>query len=103
MEANQIKTQNEQTLRSLILQEGKFEFINKEVGKDGKEHTFVRCGNVIAWPSHRVQALLLEKGVAAVDDIKYAEVLADDGRWIPCLVMASGGLKAAVTITAAEL
>jgi hypothetical protein len=99
-----METRNEKTLREAILAKGTFEFIDNQVDKNGVVHTFAKLGNDVAYPSKTVQAMLREKGAAAVDEIKYAEVLREeDNVWIPCLLSTNGGLKASVRIAAADL
>lgn len=99
-----METRNEKTLREMILTHGTFEFIDNQADKNGKVHTFVKLGNEVAYPSKTVQELLRAKGAAAVDEVKYAEVLREeDNTWIPCLLSTNGGLKASVRITAADL
>lgn len=99
-----METRNEKTLREAIIAKGTFEFIDNQVDKNGNAHTFVKLGNDVAYPSKNVQELLRTKGAAAVDEIKFAEVLREeDNTWIPCLLSTNGGLKASVRITAADL
>lgn len=99
-----METRNEKTLREMIISKGTFEFIDNQADKNGKVHTFVKLGNDVAYPSKTVQDLLRAKGAAAVDEIKYAEVLREeDNTWIPCLLSTNGGLKASLTIKAADL
>lgn len=99
-----MQTRNEKTLRETIIAKGTFEFIDNQTDKNGVKHTFVKLGNDVAYPSKNVQELLRTKGAAAVDEIKYAEVLREeDNVWIPCLLSTNGGLQASVRITAADL
>ena len=82
-----METRNEKTLREMIIAKGTFEFIDNQTDKNGVQHTFVKLGNDVAYPSKNVQEMLRTKGVAAINDIKFAEVLREeDNTWIPCLL-----------------
>ena len=47
--------------------------------------------------------MLQTKGAAAIDELKYAEVQAADGRWIPCILNNAGGATTLLSVKAADL
>lgn len=115
METRNFESRNEKTLREAIEQFGDFDFIDNQVDSKGKAHTFIRLGVKVAYPSKNAQEVLRAKGAGALNELKYAEMFAQemvgkimsngkvsDG-WINCVLMNNGGLKSSVHISRSEL
>lgn len=105
--AENIQIQNQATLREKILKAGSFDLkcrerVNPTTGTTETVY-FAVIGVDVVYPSHKAVELLKTKGVAAIDELKYAEVQAADGRWIPCILNNAGGATTLLSVKAAVL
>lgn len=105
--AENIQFKNQSTLREKIQQAGKFDLksrerVNPETGATETVY-FVVLGVDVAYPSHKAVEILNTKGITAIDELKYAEVQAADGRWVPCIMSSNGGATTLLSIKATDL
>lgn len=105
--AEQLNIQNQSTLREKIQKAGSFELKTRErvnpTTQQKETVHFAVIGVDVVYPSHRAVELLTSKGAAAIDELKYAEIQAADGRWIPCILNNAGGATTLLSIKAADL
>lgn len=105
--AENIQIQNQSTLREKIQKAGKFDLKSRERVNPttGATETvyFVVLGVDVAYPSHKAVEMLKTKGAAAIDELKYAEVQAADGRWVPCIMSSNGGATTLLSVKATDL
>ena len=105
--AENIQIQNQSTLREKIQKAGSFDLKSRERVNPttGATETvyFAVIGVDVVYPSHKAVEMLKTKGAAAIDELKYAEVQAADGRWVPCIMSSNGGATTLLSIKATYL
>lgn len=105
--AENIQIQNQSTLREKIQKAGSFDLKSRERVNPttGATETvyFAVIGVDVVYPSHKAVEMLRTKGTAAIDELKYAEVQAADGHWIPCILNNAGGATTVFSCKAADL
>ena len=105
--AENIQFKNQSTLREKIQKAGSFDLKSRERVNPttGATETvyFAVIGVDVVYPSHKAVEMLKTKGAAAIDELKYAEVQAADGRWVPCIMTSNGGATTLLSIKATDL